>query len=310
MNTLIDPLKRIARDLVDKKLWPVAVALLAALVAVPLLIGGSSAEEAPAPVAVAATAPDGPGSKSLITVVDQAVTGKDTRPGRVADPFYDPPEPPAQPTASGGAATDTGAASTGGGTPSGDSPSSTAPATPAAPAPTARPAEEPAYYRTVVRWYETEPGKPQPISRLEPFGGLADPAALYLGVTRSGGNYAVFLLGPDATSDGEAKCDDEPNCRVIGLKSGQSQIITVQPPDGGAARRYHLEVVSVKAVETDAAKARSMRAKVHADGRDVMRRMWQHRPTAEALQPIQYDRDSGLLVKSGGSNVDAAKAPE
>ena len=44
MNTLIDPLKRIARDLVEKKLWPVAVLLLAALVAVPMMLGGSSAE--------------------------------------------------------------------------------------------------------------------------------------------------------------------------------------------------------------------------------------------------------------------------
>jgi len=306
MNTLIDPLKRIARDLVDKKLWPVAVALLAALVAVPLLIGGSSAEEAPAPVAVAATAPDGPGSKSLITVVDQAVTGKDTRPGRVADPFYDPPDPPEPPaaeTAAGSAAPAAGDASKAGGTPSPGAPVETTPAQPA------EPVAAPVYYSTVVRWWETEAGKPQPIRRLTPFGGLTDTAALYLGVTKADGNYAVFLLGPNATSDGEAECEDT-ECRVFGLKSGQTQLVTVQPPDGSEARQYNLEVVSVKSTTTSAAEARTMRARVHADGRDVMREMWNDARTAQALRPIQYDRDSGLLVKTAVAVGDApADAP-
>lgn len=309
MNTLTDPLKRIARDLVDKKLWPVAVLLLAALVAVPLLIGGgSSADDAAAPVAVVAPAPGAPGSKSLITVIDEGDGGKDVRPGRINDPFYDPPEPPAPESASGAspaaAAGTAPAPSTGGGAPTGgDAPTGGASPAPSSspkttPQPTSpEPAAASGYYRTVVRWYESERSKARPITRLTPFGGAETPAALYLGVTKSDASYAVFLLGPNATSTGDAECE-KTDCRVIGLKTGQSQVVTVQPSDGSAARTYRLEVTSVKAVTTDAATAREMRAKVHAEGREAMRAMWQHRPTAEALQPIQYDEDRGLLFKT------------
>lgn len=302
MNTLIDPLKRIARDLVDKKLWPVAVLLLAAIVAVPVMIGGgSSSEEAPAPAAVAAVAPAATGSKSLVTVVDQAVTGKEARPGRVDDPFYDPPDPPEPASSSDAApAASTGGATTGGATPSGDAPAQTSPASPATPGSPTTPAEPVAsstYYSTVVRWYSGAVGKAHPIRRLTPFGGLAETTALYLGVTKSNGNHAIFLLGPNATSAGEAKCSDDA-CRVFGLKSGQTQVVTVRAADGGAARAYKLEVVRVSSVPANAAIARKMRARVHADGRDAMRKLWQDAATAEALRPIQYDRDTGLLVKS------------
>lgn len=311
MNTLTDPLKRIARDLVDKKLWPIAVLLLAALVAVPLLLGGgSSADDAAAPVAVVAPAPGAPGSKSLITVIDEGDGGKDTRPGRIKDPFYDPPEPPAPESAPGaspaGSAGTAAAPPTGGGASSGGAspaPSSSPETTPQPTSP--KPAAVSGYYRTVARWYESERSKARPITRLTPLGGVEAPAALYLGVTKSDASYAVFLLGPNATSTGDAECE-KTDCRVIGLKTGQSQVVTVQPSDGSAARTYRLEVASVKAVTTDAATAREMRAKVHADGREAMRAMWQHRPTAEALQPIQYDEDRGLLFKTATAK-DASK---
>ncbi len=312
MNTLIDPVKRIARDLVDKKLWPVAVLLLAALVAVPILIGGgSSADDAAAPVAIAAPEPGAPGSKSLITVADETDGGEDTRPGRIKDPFYDPPEPPAAETGSSTSAAPAGSAgaSTGASTPGGTTQGGTPPAQPTEPSqttprPPADPVAAPSYYRTEVRWYETTKVKARPIARLTPFGGVEDPAALYLGVTRSDASYAVFLLAPKATSTGDAECE-KADCRVIGLKAGQSQVVTMQPADGSATRTYNLDVVSVKAVTTAAAEAREKRADIHPDGRDVMRAMWQHRLTAEALQPIQYDQDSGLLFKSAA----AAKEP-
>ena len=318
MNTLIDPLKRIARDLVDKKLWPVAALLLVALVAVPMLIGGSS-EQAPSPVALAGPAAGAPASKSLVTVVDEAADDKDSRPGRAIDPIYDPPAPPSADTGSGSGAGDSagGSAGTGGsaGGAAEQAPSSGGGASPAreAPAQTTPPVRDVAtsvYYRTEVRWYEHKPAKSRPITRLTPFGGLADPAAIYLGVTKSSSSYAVFLLGPNATSDGEAECEDDTDCRVIGLKAGQTQIVTVQPADGGEARRYVLDVVAVRTIAADAPTARKMRLRVHADGRDVLRAMWQHEATADALGPIQFDRDSGLLVKSAKAGGDAAGADQ
>ncbi len=304
MNRLIDPVKRIARDLVDKKLWPLGVLLLAGLVAVPLMIGGGSSDEAPAPAAVAAVAADSSDAKSLLTVVDQAVTGKDARRGPIADPFYDPPDPPKEataaasgtPTATAETPKDSGAPA---GTGTSDKTTTTQPTQPT------QPTIDAVHYRTEVRWSTAKGGKPRPLSRLTPLGGLVEPAALYLGVAKSAGNRAVFLLGPNATSDGDGECVDRA-CRVIALKSGESQIVTVQPSDGADARRYHLDVVRVKAVATDAAVARTMRVRVHPDGRGVMRAMWQNAATATALGPIQYDRDIGLLVKQAQTTGDAA----
>jgi hypothetical protein len=305
MNGSLEPVRKIARDLVEKKLWPVAALLVVALVAVPIMIG-TSARDAPAVDTAAAPAPISAGAakQSLVTVVDQPVTGGDDRSGEVSDPFYDPPDANDNAPTQAPAAADAAAS---GAKPAGDAASAGAPpvTVPSEPTGPVEPVAAPVYYSTVVRWWENEPGRPEPIRRLTPFGGLVDTAVLYLGVTKSDGNYAVFLLGPNATSDGEAKCEDA-ECRVFGLKSGQTQIVTVTPADGGEVRQYNLDVVSVKAHEADGDTLSRMRARVHIDGRDVMRELWSDARTAEALRPIQYDKTIGLLVKSATAATAAA----
>jgi len=328
-DQLLNPLRSIARDLVDKRLWPVAVLLLAALVAMPFDIGSgsdSAPTSASAPVTpvtpVAPAVAGAPGYEALVTLAGPAVTGKDNRPGTLDDPFYDPPAvdagvPGVAPggaapggAAPGGAAS-AGAAGGGGvaaatgaggfatGPPaSSDPPDHTTPPRPAGPA----------YQRTEARWYDTSGGAPRPLVRLTPLGGDVDTAAMYLGVTKSGGTHAVFLLGPGATSEGEALCVDGTDCRVIGLKAGQTQLVTVKPADGSEERQYSLEVTAVRTIAADAATARTMRLKVHAEGRDVMRAMWQDAATAAALGAVQFDRDSGLLVRAATKAADAPAA--
>ena len=311
MNALTDPLRQVARDLVEKKLWPVALLLVAALVAVPVVIGGSS-EAPPAPPATpAAVIPGADTGKSLITVADETANARTARQGRLQDPIFDPPADSGQAADAGvsavaGAGSGSGApaAPTATSAPAGTSAPADkpAPGTPAAPSPVATD-DTSRYLRTVVRWYASARSAATPIRRLTPLGGAKDPAALYLGVTKSEATYAVFLLAPGATSEGDARCEDD-GCRVIGLRKGQSQVVTVPASDGGAPRRYQLDVVSVKTVTTDAETAAEMRGKVHGDGRDVMREMWQDDATADALGPIRYDETLGLLYKP------AAAAPE
>lgn len=300
MNALIDPLKRIARDLVEKRLWPVAALLLAAIVAVPMLIGSSAEPPAPAPAATAAVAPE---AKSLVTVVDPAESGSATRPGEIRDPFYDPPEAPEETVA---AAADTAPVSSRGAAPTAATSGpkqAVQPPPPAAPTPRApvrrsgSTAAKGSYHRTMVQWYETRAGASRPLARLTPLGGAAHPAALFLGITKSKGTYAMFLLAPGVTSHGDGTCENETNCRMIGLKAGETQVVTLPPAADGRSRQLRLKVTSVKSIETDAATARERRAHVHADGRKAMREMWQDRPTAEALGPIRYDEPTGLLFK-------------
>jgi len=301
---LLTPLRSVARDLVDKRLWPIAILLLAALVAVPLLIGsGSSDAPQPAPAATVKPATQD-AAGSIVKVVGPAVTGKDDRPGKLDDPFYDPPEPETAKSSS--AATSTATKSTEStAAPASGAKEPATPPTPPADKPQADPDPQPqplapkveaTYYRTEVRVYETDRSKRRAITRLSPLrdpSGPSGPVAVYLGVA-AGGDYAIFLLAPNTTSRGEAECGED--CRIIGLKAGRSQVIDVRLGDGGT-RRLHLDVVSVKRVEADseAAAARARRHE-HPDGREALIEMIQDRPTAEAIGPLRYDSTLGVIT--------------
>lgn len=330
MNALFASVRQIGRDLIDKRLWPVAVVLLAALVAAPMLIGGgadeATAPTAPAAGAVAAAEP-GSTAHAVATTADAkaasaAKPAKAEPSGKLDDPFFDPPKPQDADAGSGapaGGATTavakspTGKAAPRPGTSPAASPKATSPATTTAPAKPAatRPAATRApaatapagsYLRTVVR---VNGGKRHPIARLTPLGGTAHPAALFLGVAKAKARYAVFVLGPDATSRGDATCKGGTDCRMIGLRAGQTQIVTVRRDDG-TVRRYRLRVESIRKVSTTAARARAARARVHADGRRVVRVMRRHAASATALRTARYDRPAGLLRATGADAVENA----
>ena len=165
------------------------------------------------------------------------------------------------------------------------------------PAPTtapSRPAPALTYMRAAVRVNGSGGAWPHPMARLKPIGGARHPAALFLGVTNAGTRYAVFALAPRATSRGAGTCKRATNCRMIGLKAGQTQVVTLRGRDG-RVRHYRLHVESIKAVWASAARARAGRAHVHADGRRVLSAWRRHAATAAALRTARYDERSGLL---------------
>jgi hypothetical protein len=245
------------RDLIAKRLWPVALLLLVALVAVPVLIAGSA--QTPPPVA-AATPPAT--DATAITVVAQPVLGR-SRPGAVRDPFLDPPAAKTDNTSStkrSQSATPTPASTSSSGTPtatsstsktaeatSGDKPAAgtTGGTTPAA-QPAAAPASGPTIFRARVRWGADATADTRGLSRLQPLGGTTNPALLYLGTTADHAR-AVFLLGPNALADDEQLCAEK-TCRIIALKAGESVGIGVVGIDGAADRSYELGVTSIPEV--------------------------------------------------------------
>ena len=82
-------LRNLLADLVEKRLWPVAAALVAALVAVPIMLGGgggdaSTAAPAAGAGAVAPPAADAPGRAQVALETSPASDGHD---GRSRDPF-------------------------------------------------------------------------------------------------------------------------------------------------------------------------------------------------------------------------------
>lgn len=309
---LLTALRAAVRDLVDKRLWPVAVALLVALVAVPVVIGSSSPDVPPPvaaqpPAAAAATT-------AAIAVADPAVVGR-ARPGAVNDPFYDPPAPKsaatsfASPVAPSGAGARAAAAPAPRAAPASRVPSPARRGAPGAPTPAAARPSAPAaragssagtaaqrtLFRTRLRWGPDADADVRGVSRLQPLGGLSNPSLLYLGTTANG-KRAVFLLGPRADSRGDGRCA-ETSCRVIALRSGDRRTVEVRGEDGGEQRRFTLVVDGiVRRVVATRSQALALRARVHPHGRDALRAMIKDRPTAAAIGQFAYDRTMGAVV--------------
>jgi hypothetical protein len=301
-------------DLVDKNLWPVALLLCVAIVAIPVVLsrGGDDAVSAPAP----APQVDATTTNAIKLVGPPTIK---SRPGTPLDPFRQPAkkkdaavataaEAPAAgtpsaaaPSAAAPSAGSPSVAAPSGGTPSTGTPSSR---TPSSRTPVVNPAS--VYYRTEVRWGLAAVSPARPISRLTPLGDAGERGVLYLGVTNLG--YAVFVLTPnahvEAGDDQPGKlnlaCVDGTNCRIIALKTGTSQVVLVPPADGGKARRYRLQAVSAKRVVTTVAAARRMRAKEHSEGRALLRELASDPLAAQVLDELRYDAASGLLVTTSG----------
>src|ERR1700712_4427607 len=85
--------KNVIRDLVEKRLWPVAIALVAALVAVPIVLGGQS--DATTSTGSLATATNAQTKSASATVVslEQQAAGQVDRAGDVRDPFVQHHQP-------------------------------------------------------------------------------------------------------------------------------------------------------------------------------------------------------------------------
>lgn len=314
MKGLLNSARAIVADLVRKRLWPIAVLLLVALVAIPLLIGASSSAPAPPPGdGVVAAIPPQP---AAATAGQATATTPRERAGRVRDPFFDPPAAPSddegatkQSDGPSAAASPKTAAEKPAAKPSvaaDEKPSSPTAKKPAAPAPAERPsARTGTYHLTTARLAAGATARP--LARLTPIARPATPAAVYLGVMNVGRPYAVFVLGRRTTSRGEATCAAATACQIIGLRPGDTQTVTVYTADGHVAHRYVLHVKSVKRIATSAANARAQRADVHPEGRDAARAMSRDAAVAAALRRVGYRRSTGLLFSEA---ADARGGPD
>jgi hypothetical protein len=287
--------RNILRDLVEKRLWPVALLLVVAIVAIPVVGGGMSSSKGSSDESLPAAPDAATNASTAVELLGPPAVRK--RPGKLVDPFRRSAK---KKDADATAAAPTTTAKTGGATaPDASSTAPTTDTTPAAPKPSL------SVYRTTVRWGSGDGvATARPIARLTPFGNdVLNPAVQYLGVS-PGGKRALFLLGPDAKSAGDAGCR-ESSCRLISLRAGDTQIVDLTPDDA-VPSQFELEVVSVKRhAYSSAAKAAAARAKVHSDGRDVLQLLLEDDKTAAAMTGFAYDRHLGVIVKSASTPVPA-----
>lgn len=261
-------LRNLWEDLVDRRLWPLAVVLVAALAAVPLFLARPAPDEQPhtgaTPGASAVPAPPTPGLASSISDVSGTPFAGPVR-GDAKDPFRPqggvagggPTATAASVVAAAGGVTSVSSASSGGGSGSassgggatsgsgsgspsgggsGSAPTATTPST-TAPVPGVRPPAIAALQFGLLGGEATN----RRVAELTPLPSPVSPAVVYLGQSRSG--ESVFLVSSDATATGDGRCT--PNrelCSRLYLRPGQVAYLTVSTTAGQAVR-YRLKFI-------------------------------------------------------------------
>jgi hypothetical protein len=248
------------RQLVRRRLWPVALLLVAALAAIPVLLSRD-----PEPIA-AAPAPsvddNAKVSDSLSTpVIDAATPEQRSRRRRVLgirkDPFmpYGVKHPKKQKAAAKPKVTvvktpTTTNPSSG----SGSSSPSTSPSVPSVPAPvTPVPAKpKPKHYAKgslIVRFGDATSDQLTRINlkKLAPLPDDDNPLLVYMGLTDHG-KKAVFMVDASLDPTGDGDCRPHPsNCETIALAKGETEFFDVIDDEtGDVSAQYELDLVDIK----------------------------------------------------------------
>ena len=337
--------RNIIGDLVEKRLWPVAVALIAGIVAVPLVLarGGTPA---PTAAAGAVAAPVAGEETAKVTLVESG-EGSADRGGKVRDPFNGPT--PAQPKdaspgstgpapgssgaassvaasatrsagrKSAGASTGAGAIGSGGATSPAatTTPKATTTAKPKAKTAPAKPKAVDATdtYHVSLR-FGVNGGKLKTIkdvARLSPLPSATDPFFVFLGVLRTAKTHqqrAVFMVSSDATPTGEGACHPtKQDCETVELTKGQTVFFDYTAPDG-TQTQYQLVLVGIHKTQiASTAKAQAAIARHSAVGQELLRDAATRNVRAAAgARAYRFIPATGLLVRAERAHVTARAA--
>jgi len=287
-------------DLVGRRLWPLVVLLLAAVVAVPVVLGRDGGETAAgAPADAPAPVESGAGGGAALHAARSALrerAGSASRAG-LRDPFARParrsrsasaPRRAATATVSEPATTSPKPQAAPAPDPA-PAPASPAPAT-SAPAPRAtapRSAPPPSPSRAVaavhvLRHPDIRFGarEHRDVARLAAFPSARAPVVQFLGVTPAG--RAAFAVAPGTTVEGDAACrPSRIACTQIVLARGQRAFLTA------GATRQSLKLLRVRTTRTrSAARARRFYARVSQAGRCLR----------NLTQSFEFDARTGTLA--------------
>lgn len=295
-------------DLKEKRLWPVAVVLLAGLVAVPVLLAKPAPEPpAPAPVATGAGVPKADELKQLAKVkLGDEEPGDGSTLG-VFDPSnpFTPPKgavkkqkDSSSTTAGPSSGVDSGApgsVDTGGGT--GGTGGGTTPTVPGG-TPGGTPNGNPGggttttIYKYVVDLTFTANGRTRRIKGMEKLDMLpsqSSPLLIFMGVTPKGSD-AVFLVDSTLEAAGEGRCKPSSSeCAFAYIGAGSEYIFTEEDGDTYTIRIDEIRKVKVTPGGAAAKKAGGSRARASVG------------PTRRFVPPLVAD----LVVVASDSTVDS-----
>jgi hypothetical protein len=303
------PLRNLVNELVERRLWPIALLLLVALLAVPLLLSKSASPAVddgpetgtpPAAVAGAARAAAAPGAP-VVSVTRDAVPAAPLR-GRAKNPFRQQYEEPvldgttstststatsATQTPAGGSGSTPSGGTQGGGGSGGQTPPSSA---------------QPTYVYAAIDVRFGKAGKRlrriEDVPRLTPLPNADHPIVVFLGMRRDR-ETAVFLVSTDVHVQGLGQCvPSQRTCEAIELREGEAAFLDFTEADG-TVQQYELDLDAVTLHETSSeAVAQRAYARVSRVGKLLLggsvRSSADGAPRPRRL-PFRYVRSSGVL---------------
>ncbi len=244
------------RQLVRRRLWPVAVLLLAALVAVPVLLARDATPvdtpALPQTSAPAETANAGDDDTFAEPVVAKASAADRSRRRRVLGSRKNPfePAPVKKPKKKASTEKKDTSDKTGGST-APTTPSTGAPTTPVTPVIPAPVKKTYAKGTLIVRF--GDPTGDLDKMALSKLGALpkdddeSGPLLVYTGLTGHG-KKAVFLVDASLEPTGDGTCEPHPsNCETVELSEGETEFFDVIDPETGeVTAQFELDLVDIK----------------------------------------------------------------
>ena len=278
-------LRNIGADLIEKRLWPIAVALLVALVAVPSILGKSASESSSTlqvtPIAGVASA-----QPETVLALNTKPAGRRKRGGVPKNPFVQLFVPKPAPIAA-AAPLDVGAAPVIGGTDPG-----VVAVGPEAPKPAKRPKLQ--VYKATLRFGQAGSMRTiRDIPRLTPLPSIDNPFFVFIGV-KEGGATLVFLVSSDAKATGDGVCQPTETCETIEMKAGDTEFFEVVTDKG--VEQFQLDVVSVrKAKASSAVAARKAHARQSKAGAAMLDAARDGAGNPERIGRYLWDARSGVM---------------
>jgi hypothetical protein len=343
----VNVLQGIWRDLIDKRLWPVALGLVLVIVAVPVVLArtGAPADEGLSAGAVVAGAESLQGPRQAVIV--QADPGTAPIEGSLRNPFADAPAP-----AAAGTQGDTAGSETGKAVASAGAPGSSDGSQPGAPGDTgttspksdggsagdgssgdagktggksggksttkSKGSGENGYDVSLRFGTDGAMKSYKAVPRLTPLPSADTPSLVYLGVL-SGGKTAVFMIAVDVTAVGDGTCRPSASrCETLEMKEGETMFLDVTEADG-QAKQYQLDVTDIKKIGKGGATISAEEAGRSAGGtaseaasaveagREAVQRA-RRRGAADTLDRYRFVRARGVVVRRSPREVRRARA--
>jgi hypothetical protein len=242
------------RQLVRRRLWPVALLLVAALAAVPVLLSRDAEPVIPPePTASAPATEQTEKADATLAkpVVAKASTTDRARRRRVLGSRKDPFRPAPVKKAKKKKAVETKKPAEKKTETTTSAPTTSAPSTPTTPAAPVEPAKKPKVYAKdslIVRWGDANADlKKSNLKKLGAIGNSTDDLLVYLHLTDHG-KKAIFMVDASLTPTGDGTCKPHPStCETIELAVGETEFFDVIDPEtGDTTAQYELDLVDIK----------------------------------------------------------------